>query len=121
MNYRNDRAYWNTSAYGSNIFSSMWDVKRFFASSGELPIKRGRSFSPGTENKGGLSQAEIDGHTKAITGDLKQAVRLSVAFYNAVIQQSSADRPYTDEVEPFTGETKTHSAFFMTSSTRCSF
>lgn len=104
VNYRNDRAYWNTSAYGSSVFSSMWDVKRFLllwrAALSEDGLRRA------LENKGGLGQAEIETHTKKITADLKQAVRLSVAFYNAVIQQSSADRPYTDEVEPFTGETK---------------
>lgn len=103
-NYRFDRQYWNTWAYDSGVFRTMYTMKKF------LPLWR-RALDENTirqelERKGGMKPEEITETVAMIGADAKQAVRLTVAFYDAVIQQKMSDRPYATEYEPFSGETK---------------
>lgn len=104
INYRNNRAYWDTSGYESKMFNTMWDIKRFLlfwrAAFNEDTIRRE------LEALGNLHSADIKAYTQELSSDIKQAQKLSVAFYNAVVQQSSADRPYLTKYEPFSGEKK---------------
>lgn len=107
MNYRRDRAYWDTSGYAGRVFNTMWDLKRF------IPLDiRGLSDTElkGTLNKLGLLkdakdiEAETKDYTLPIRKDLNLAVKLSMLFYNAVIQQAASDRPYYSRYDDRTGE-----------------
>lgn len=102
-NYRADRAYWDTNGYAARVFQTMWDLKRFLllwrAGLPEDTVRRELQTK-------GIPSSQVEELTQSISRHMRQAVRLTVAFYNAVVQQSAADRPYQDEIEPFSGEKK---------------
>ena len=92
-NLRLDRAYWDTSRYPSQIFKTMWDIKRM------LMMWR-TAFRPDyideilTESKKSYTDDEIRLISNQTQKDIRQAIKLSMAFYNSVIQQSRADRDW---------------------------
>lgn len=102
-NYRYDRQYWNTSGYESDVFGTMYDMKKF------LLLWR-RALDTNTMNeelsRKGLAPEQIAETIALVSKDTKQAVRLAIAFYDAVIQQKASDRPYETEYELFSGEVK---------------
>lgn len=102
-NERYDRQYWNTSGYEADVFGTMFDMKKF------LMLWR-RALDTNTINEAlsrqNLAPEEIAETARQIAKDAKQAVRLSIAFYDAVIQQKASDRPYDTEYELFSGEVK---------------
>ncbi len=100
-NVRYDRQYWNTSGYNSAVFATMYDMKKFV-----LLWRRALDAKRIRELMAGRPVEEIEEASALIAKDAKQAVRLAIAFYDAVIQQKASDRPYDTEYEPFSGEVK---------------
>ncbi len=99
-NYRFNRAFWNTESYPAAIYGTMHDLKKFLA-------MYNTTFDEG-ENKNvlagqGYSDEQIRVLSRDINKDLLQATKLTVAFYDAVIRQSSTDRPYEDIYSDFNG------------------
>lgn len=93
MNERLDRAYWNTSSYYSYAFGTMFNLKKILmmwrTSMRESYISEklnasGKSYGPDQKRKI-LADIEID---------LKQAIKLSIAFYDAVLQQERGERSW---------------------------
>ena len=102
-NLRYDRAYWNTSGYPARIFRTMFQMKKF------LLLWRAAFNDNNIQDKLGTKlgideSEEIREISDPIRMEMVQAVKLVVAFYNSVIQQSSSDRHWRDEFDPFTGE-----------------
>ncbi len=100
-NYRFERQYWNTSGYMSGIISLMREIKEF------LPMWRAAFYE--TNIRELLKKEKI---TDKIAGDeiienmdreMKQAVKLSMAFYQAVLAQKNTDKPYRSVYELGTG------------------
>ena len=92
-NLRLDRAYWNTDSYPGAIFRTMWDIKRM------LMMWR-TAFRPDyideilTRSRKSYTDDEIRLISDQTSKDIRQAIKLSMAFYNSVIQQSRADRDW---------------------------
>lgn len=106
-NYRGDRDYWNTDGYASGMFNRMWDIKRFLLLWKNVlteDVLFNKFSEINKELKFGVSAEDIKEYATALSKDLQQAVRLSMAFYTAVIQQSFASRPYAGEYENWTAE-----------------
>ncbi|MCB0384772.1 MAG: zinc-dependent metalloprotease, partial [Bdellovibrionales bacterium] len=111
LNYRNERAYWNTWYYASNMFYTMFQIKKplmmwqtaFNLNNVQEKLSRLR----GADGTTSLYKDEaIDAIYQDISDDLKQSIKLSMAFYDSVIQQSSADRDWKTKYEDWTGEVK---------------
>ena len=111
LNYRYGRAYWNTNYYASRMFGTMFQMKKtlqmwrtaFNAPNVKEKLRRLRDSS----GKKPLYKDETIGKIyREIREDLKQSVKLSMAFYNSVIQQSPADRDWRTKYEDRSGETK---------------
>ena len=92
-NLRINRAYWDTSSYPMWILRDMWDIKRAlmmwrtaFRSTyiSEALDKTTRSYT----------DYEKTLITSRIGQDIRQAIKLSMAFYNSVLQLSRADRDW---------------------------
>lgn len=100
-NFRFGRDFWSTGGYGYRVFSTMWDVKKFFSF-------RGSAFQKGQILKLLLNRKDISGKAKddfhlAMQSDMEQSVRLAVAFYAAIVKQKSGDRPFTDSFDKSSG------------------
>ncbi|MCC7406323.1 MAG: zinc-dependent metalloprotease [Bdellovibrionales bacterium] len=111
MNYRNSRAYWNTSNYAASMFETMFQMKKTLMmwqtafTGGNIREKLSRLRS--TDNQSAAYRdEEIATIGVEIGEDLKQAIRLSMAFYDSVIQQSAADRDWKTKYEEWSGEVK---------------
>ena len=102
-NLRYDRAYWNTLGYRSRVFRTMFQMKKF------LMLWRTAFNDNNIQDKLGTKlgieeSEEIREISDPIRLEMVQAVKLVVAFYNSVIQQSSSDRHWRDEYSSFNGE-----------------
>lgn len=101
-NLRIDRAYWDTRNYPYQIFRIMFDMKR--------PLLMWQTaFNDGTisevlsRSKVNYTEDDINKISNHIQKDIKQAIKLSVAFYNGVLQISSADRDWKDSYNDSSG------------------
>ena len=93
-NLRQGRAYWNTSHYPGQILYDLWNMKKTLMMwrtafrgtyiSEELDLKADKVYT--TDDKNHI--------TTQISKDIRQAIKLSLAFYNSVLQLSSADRDW---------------------------
>lgn len=101
-NRRFDRAYWDTSSYDSRIFSTMWDIKKFMMLDQAAFSYSNKELSEGF-SKQGISKKDEDKYFGPIHRDIRRAVKISVAFYNAVLQQSNVERQYFSEYDEPTG------------------
>ncbi|MCM2280276.1 MAG: zinc-dependent metalloprotease [Bdellovibrionaceae bacterium] len=102
-NYRYNRQYWNTSGYDDDVFWDMYNMKKFL-----LLWRRALDRNTVGEelSRKGLSPEDVEETAKLIGEDAKKAVRLTIAFFDAVIQQKASDRPYDTEYDLFSGEVK---------------
>ncbi len=100
-NFRYGRAFWNTGSYNNSVFMTMLDIKRFVnlyaLTFDKAQIRNKLSGIP--ELNPVLPEAFGD----AIGTDLRQAVKLSAAFYNAIIKQGILDRSFRDQYDDFSG------------------
>jgi hypothetical protein len=119
-NKRRDIAFWNTSGYPGRVFTMAWDVKKFLALAlvgldGKKLEEHVRKYRQGDH------PAEWTEIKQNITLENARTMKLALAFYNAILQQSSADRPYEDDYDDWNHEKKVQgilpdkifSAFFL--------
>lgn len=93
INYRFDRAYWNTNGYAAYVFNTMFQLKK--------PLMMWRTafrsnYISEKLNESGrvYTQPELNRITEDIEIDIRQAIKLSIAFYDSVLQQSASVRPW---------------------------
>ena len=92
-NLRLDRAYWNTNFYPVATFRTMWDIKRMLMM-WRTAFHHTYIDEILTESKKSYTDDEIRLISNQTQKDIRQALKLSMAFYNSVIQQSQADRDW---------------------------
>lgn len=91
VNRRFGRAYWDTSGYESRILSTFKQIKEF------LPMWRTSFFDSRLRDelkKMGYDKDASEEVIEEMNREMKEAIRLSLAFYQAVLQQSDADKPF---------------------------
>lgn len=102
MNKRFDRAYWDTSQYYSYVFSTMHSMKKVLmmwrTSMRESYISKkldssGKSYGPD-------KKMQI---LEDIETDLRQAIKLTIAFYDSVLQQESSERSWLSKYNEQSG------------------
>ena len=103
-NFRYDRAFWDASGYSGYALSTMWDIKKMV----KLYQETFLPFQVAEEMQGldFLSPTFKSTLTALIRNDITEAVKLSAAFYLAVIKQSQLDRNYSNVYDDFTGQLK---------------
>lgn len=102
-NYRFGRAYWNTAGYSNSIVTTMRELKEF------LPMWRTAFYESALReelSKKGIKSHQAEQMVTEVSRDIKQAIRLSLAFYHSVLQQSAVDKPFRSEYDEFTGGLK---------------
>ncbi len=104
-NKRRDVAFWDTRGYRGRIFSAMWDIKKFMML-GLTGLDGDKIDEFLRKNRQGEHPAEWQLIKDNITLENLRTVRLALAFYNAVLQQSTADRPYEDTYDEWNHEKK---------------
>ena len=101
-NLRLERAYWDTGSYPSYILGTMWNMKKALMMwrtafrDQYISEKLDQSINNYTvEEKAFISNQ--------IQRDIKQAIKLSIAFYNSVLQLSNADKSWKNFYNEDTG------------------
>ncbi len=102
INRRFDRAYWDTTSYDSRIFGTMWNIKKFIMLD-QAAFTYGNKELGVAFKKHGVSKIQEPKVFEPISRDIKRAIKISVAFYNAVLQQSNVERQYFSEYDGPTG------------------
>ena len=92
-NLRLDRAYWDTSRYPIRIFLEMWDLKRMLMM-WRTAFRDDYISEILGESKKHYTNDEVSSISEQVQRDIRQAIKLNMAFYNSVIQQSRADRDW---------------------------
>jgi hypothetical protein len=100
-NYRFNRQYWDTSGYMGAIIGLMKEMKEF------LPMWR-TAFYPTNikevlKKKGISDKYETDEIITNMDREMKQSIRLALAFYQAVLLQKDTDKPFRSVYELGTG------------------
>lgn len=97
------RPYWDSRKYLSQVYSVMRGMKKFLAfyESSLVKDEMTRLFSKIAPETNVDEAREIELRIKS---DVRQAIRLSLAFYHSVIQQSESDRPWRTQFGTFNGE-----------------
>ena len=93
INSRIKRAYWNTRWYGSYIFGTMMDMKQMLAmwqtafTNSQIPKELDDSIKD-------YKVDDVNFISHQVQKDIRQALKLNMAFYNSVLQLSSSDRDW---------------------------
>jgi len=90
-NYRFGRAYWDTTGYMTAILGMMKEMKEF------LPMWRTAFYESALRDelkKKGYSKDEAEQVVVEMSREIKQAIRLTIAFYQAVLQTRDTDKPF---------------------------
>lgn len=102
-NYRNGRAFWNAGGYAGRIFTQMWSIKEFY------PLWR-TGFAQDIVNNTLSEMGIVDDDQKEvyqqINREMKKVIKISMAFYQSVLQQSNIDRPYRSVFDERNGALK---------------
>lgn len=110
-NLRNRRAYrkfWDTSSYVGSVYAGMYDIQRmwhlalFDWGGGGVQETLKRLDQVGGGNV--LTDQEYDEISIDFYNDVSAAVGMSIAFYDAVINQPASFRNYQTEFDPFYGD-----------------
>ncbi|MBY0386330.1 hypothetical protein K2X05_14325, partial [bacterium] len=99
-NYRFERPYWDTSGYMGAIFGQFREVKEF------LPMWRTAFYDANMQEvlgKMGKNKFESKELSEKMQREIKQAVKLSIAFFQAVLEQSNAEKPFRSIYEKGVG------------------
>jgi len=109
--YRNRRAYrqfWDVGSYTRRVFGSVFDIQRMWYLAlfdwGSGGVQEVLKRLDQTEGLGAASQAEYDERAVDFYNDLAAANEMMMAFYDAIINQSSSFRNYQTEFDPFYGD-----------------
>ena len=100
-NKRFGRAYWNTGGYASSVFVSMMSMKEV------LPMWR-TAFAEDLMfekmEELGITNTKIqESYLEEMNREMREVMKLTMAFYQAVIQQSNGDRSYRSVYDETTG------------------
>ena len=101
-NLRAGRAYWDTSGYPYGIFYDFFNIKQalmMWRTAFRDNLIRERL----DEAKRDYTEDEKSFISSEIQEDIRQALKLSVAFYNSVLQLSQADRDWKSHYNEDTG------------------
>ncbi|MCB0378794.1 MAG: hypothetical protein KDD33_09900, partial [Bdellovibrionales bacterium] len=103
-NKRYGRAFWDTSGYVGGIFGTMLSMKEF------LPMWRS-AFAEDIvfkqlEVMGIKNKNEQKAYLEELNREMRKVMKITMAFYQAVIQQSRGDRDYRSEYDETTGALK---------------
>jgi len=101
-NYRFGRAYWNTLFYESSRLSDMMSLRKFLSFQFETYASDMEKFLS-NRNVDNLSIAE---YRRLIKEDMAQANLLVATFFDAVIRQSTTERPWENEYDNWSGVLK---------------
>lgn len=110
-NLRNRRAYrkfWDTSSYIGTVYASMYDIQRmwhlalFDWGGGGVQETLKRLDQVGGGNV--LTDQEYDEISTDFYNDASAAIGMTIAFYDAVINQPASFRNYQTEFDPFYGD-----------------
>ena len=104
INFRYDRAFWNSWGYSNYAFGTMWDIKKMVKLYQEtfLPSQVAAEMQ-GLDFLSPTFKANLTGLIRA---DITEAVKLAAAFYSSVIKQSQLDRDFSNTYDEFTGQVK---------------
>ena len=100
-NFRNDRAYWGERGYLFSILHTMYQFKR--------PLALLDKFN---NEKPNLSRIMSNEEINFLEQDLKQASKLSLSFYNAIIQLDDKERPWFNSYNSVTGSLESIGVLF---------
>ncbi len=107
-NRRAFRTFWDTSGYIGSVYNSMFAIQRFWHlaifdwGGGGVPSTLKRLDQ--VEGRSVLTDQEYDERSRDFYNDLEMANRLTIAFYDAVINQPASFRNYQTEYDPFYGD-----------------
>jgi len=109
-NFRFGRAFWNTRSYSSRILGTMLSMKEFLpmwrsAFAGDLIIQK-------LEETGVTNLNEQKGLVEEMNQEMLKVMKLSLAFYQGVIQQSAGTRGFRSDYDPVTGALTRIGIFF---------
>ena len=109
-NFRYGREFWNTRGYASDIYGTMWELKKFLAFSKQ-------AFDPATIKRNLTARSDLSAELpanfgKAMSADMNQAVRMAAGFYAAVIKQEATDRPFQDSFDSVSGALTRHGIMY---------
>lgn len=110
-NLRNRRAYrkfWDTSSYVNAVYGAMFDIQRMWhlaifdwgGGGVQETLKRLDQVNGGEV----LTDPEYDEISTDFYNDISAAVGMTIAFYDAVINQPASFRNYQTEYDPFYGD-----------------
>jgi len=92
-NLRTNRDYWNTQHYPSIIFFDLWHMKKFLMM-WRTAFRDNYISKALNESTKSYTQDRINFITHYIQKDIKQAIKLSLAFYNSILQMPRSDRDW---------------------------
>ena len=92
-NLRIDRAYWDTRGYRSSMFGTMLEMKRVLMM-WLTAFNIGNVFKILDESTKSYTTDDINFIYHHVQRDILQALKLSIAFYNSVLQLSESDRDW---------------------------
>ena len=112
-NFRNYYKVWDDSQYPTTVTNLITDTRRFLSmwaydwSAGELTDKLIRIGISAPAGSGGVSAANFYQQLTQeplLRSDIGAAAQLFAAFHEAIIQQSSGQRPYETAYDPYFGQ-----------------
>ena len=110
-NLRIDRAFWDTSYYPIRMFFTMWNMKK--------PLMMWRTAFRDSYITRELEKLDIEYTPERVKDisykvqyDIRQAIKLNMAFYNSVIQISSADRDWRTTYDEESGSVEKIGVFW---------
>lgn len=111
-NIRNRRAYrtfWDTSAYTGTVYSDIFSLQRMwylgiFDWAGGGVQQTLKSLDQVTPGRKVLTDEEYDAISVDFYDDISSAIDLTMAFYDAIINQPASQRNYQTEFDPFFGD-----------------
>lgn len=109
-NFRYGRDFWNSSGYASRVLNTMLSMKEF------LPMWRS-AFAPDLliqklEQMGVPNPNDQKALVEEMNREMLKVMRLSLAFYQGVIQQSDGTRGFRSDYDPTTGALTRIGTFF---------
>ena len=103
-NKRYGRAYWNTSGYAAGMLGTMMSMKEF------VPFWRAALSEDFVLNKlgemGVTNLNDQSAYLEELNREMRNVMKLSMAFYDGVIQQSRGQRDFRSEYDETTGALK---------------
>lgn len=92
-NLRLERAYWDTSYYPSSMLRTMWSLKKVLMM-WRTAFREDKMLKILDESVKNYPVDKLNFISSQIQRDIRQAIKLNLAFYNSVLQLPSSDRDW---------------------------